>query len=105
DSLLVKDPAARVATADDAWESLEEILIRLLGPRWRRDAALPETPAAPPPSEPTFETSHWTSAVIDAEEIERLATAATTEPARGPRKCRRCPTRCPGRSRRRRRRP
>ncbi|MGN6869054.1 MAG: serine/threonine-protein kinase [Solirubrobacteraceae bacterium] len=38
DSLLVKDPAQRVRHALDAWESLEEIIVRLLGPLWRRDA-------------------------------------------------------------------
>jgi hypothetical protein len=38
DSLLVKDPAQRVRHALDAWESLEEIVVRLLGPLWRRDA-------------------------------------------------------------------
>jgi hypothetical protein len=38
DSLLVKDPEQRVRHALDAWESLEEIVVRLLGPLWRRDA-------------------------------------------------------------------
>jgi len=38
DSLLVKDPAQRLRHAIDAWESLEEIIVRLLGPLWRRDA-------------------------------------------------------------------
>jgi hypothetical protein len=38
DSLLVKDPAQRVRHALDGWESLEEIIVRLLGPLWRRDA-------------------------------------------------------------------
>ena len=40
DSLLVKDPRVRVRHALDAWESLEEIIVRLLGPLWRRDARL-----------------------------------------------------------------
>jgi len=40
DSLLVKDPRLRVRHALDAWESLEEIIVRLLGPLWRRDARL-----------------------------------------------------------------
>jgi hypothetical protein len=38
DSLVVKDPAHRVRHALDAWESLEEIIVRLQGPLWRRDA-------------------------------------------------------------------
>ena len=40
DSLLVKDPRDRVRHALDAWESLEEIIVRLIGPLWRRDARL-----------------------------------------------------------------
>jgi serine/threonine protein kinase len=40
DALLVKDPRDRVRHALDAWESLEEILVRLIGPLWRRDARL-----------------------------------------------------------------
>jgi serine/threonine protein kinase len=40
--LLVKDPAARTPSAAQAWDELEEIVIELLGPRWRREARLPE---------------------------------------------------------------
>jgi serine/threonine protein kinase len=40
--LLVKEPARRTSSAIQAWEELEEILIELLGARWRRDARLPE---------------------------------------------------------------
>ena len=43
--LLEKDPLARPASAMAAWEVLEDILLRLLGPRWRREARL-TTPAA-----------------------------------------------------------
>jgi serine/threonine protein kinase len=39
--LLVKDPKQRVQSANDAWDELEELLIGLLGPRWRRSARLP----------------------------------------------------------------
>ena len=42
DPLLVKDPADRARSAPQAWEELEEIIIGLLGPRWRREARLPE---------------------------------------------------------------
>ena len=38
--LVAKDPAARPQSAGDAWTSFEEALLRLLGPRWRRDAQL-----------------------------------------------------------------
>jgi serine/threonine protein kinase len=50
DRLLVKDPERRTRTATQAWDELEEIVLRLLGPRWRREARLtePRRPAATP---------------------------------------------------------
>src|SRR5947209_6100973 len=42
ETLLHKDPKERPASADDAWDDLEEIVIGILGPRWRRDARLVE---------------------------------------------------------------
>jgi hypothetical protein len=44
DRLLVKDPRGRVQSAVLAWDDLEEVLLDLLGPRWRRDAPLPVRP-------------------------------------------------------------
>ena len=38
--LLNKDPKDRPASAGEAWDKLEEIVIHLLGPRWRREARL-----------------------------------------------------------------
>jgi hypothetical protein len=58
DWLVQKEPDERPQSADDAWEGLENTLIDLLGPRWRREAALPVLagggptvpgPATPPP--------------------------------------------------------
>jgi serine/threonine protein kinase len=40
--LLVKEPTERTPSAAQAWDELEEIVIELLGPRWRREARLPE---------------------------------------------------------------
>jgi serine/threonine protein kinase len=40
--LLVKEPADRTRSAVHAWEELEEIVLAGLGPRWRREARLPE---------------------------------------------------------------
>ncbi|MGH2969504.1 MAG: serine/threonine protein kinase, partial [Solirubrobacteraceae bacterium] len=40
--LLVKDPGRRTRSATDAWDDFEEIIIGLLGPRWRRSARLLE---------------------------------------------------------------
>jgi hypothetical protein len=38
--LLTKDPKQRTQSAADAWDDFEEIVIGLLGPRWRRQARL-----------------------------------------------------------------
>src|SRR4051794_2580223 len=40
--LLVKEPAGRTQNAQEAWDDFEEILLSLLGPRWRREARLVE---------------------------------------------------------------
>jgi serine/threonine protein kinase len=50
--LLVKDPAERTRSATEAWEELEEIVLDLLGPRWRREARLPERGSAVDSSKP-----------------------------------------------------
>ena len=42
--LTAKDPKSRPESATAAWEEFEEILIGQLGPRWRREARLPEPP-------------------------------------------------------------
>src|SRR3954462_3621984 len=42
EKLLVKDPTQRTQSAADAWDDFEEIIIGLLGPRWRRSARLME---------------------------------------------------------------
>ena len=39
-SMLAKEPSARPPGASAAWDELEEIVVRLLGPLWRRDARL-----------------------------------------------------------------
>ena len=40
EALLVKDPLQRTQTAEQAWDELEEIVLTLLGPRWRRQTRL-----------------------------------------------------------------
>ncbi len=52
DSLLVKDPNKRVRHAVDAWESLEDIIVGLLGPLWRRNARLLDDQLAVSDAEP-----------------------------------------------------
>ena len=44
--LLVKDPDERTRSANEAWDEFEEIVIELVGPRWRRSAPLLESVAA-----------------------------------------------------------
>jgi serine/threonine protein kinase len=54
-SLLAKDPSERPPGASAAWHELEEIVVGLLGPLWRRDARLGEpdpTVEHPPPLTP-----------------------------------------------------
>jgi serine/threonine protein kinase len=50
--MLAKEPDDRFSGALEAWDALEGIVIEALGPRWRRDARLPEPvvpgEAAPP---------------------------------------------------------
>jgi hypothetical protein len=52
--MLAKDPDERFAGAEAAWEELEDVVLDLLGPRWRRDARLPvlETSVAGRPLTP-----------------------------------------------------
>ncbi|HMI72006.1 MAG TPA: protein kinase, partial [Solirubrobacteraceae bacterium] len=47
--LLVKEPEDRVQSASEAWDQLEEIVLALVGPRWRRQARLPAL--SPPPDD------------------------------------------------------
>jgi serine/threonine protein kinase len=47
DWLVSKEPAARPQSADEAWDRLEDTLIALLGPRWRREAPLPVLAGVP----------------------------------------------------------
>jgi serine/threonine protein kinase len=49
--LLVKEPEDRVQSASEAWEQFEEIVLELVGPRWRREALLPAL--TPPLDEPS----------------------------------------------------
>ncbi len=79
DALLVKDPQQRVRHAVDAWESLEDLIVSLLGPLWRRDArllddqiavsnAVPLTPA-PFESQPSIRTPTPASSPAVADEF------------------------------------
>src|SRR3954453_9129436 len=81
-ALLVKDPTARTQNAQDAWDDFEEILLSLLGPRWRREARLVErrdddSPGAKPLTPAPFP---GTSVGGDAsEEFKSFAWGAPTD--------------------------
>ena len=56
-AMIAKYPAARPAGAAAAWDRLEGVVSDALGPRWRRDAAIPEPdvdPAAPTEAAPVL---------------------------------------------------
>jgi predicted Ser/Thr protein kinase len=102
EGLLVKDPKKRIRSAADAWDDFEEIVLALVGPRWRRSAALvassqrpPDAPAGPhtppptaaarPPLMPTWEVPNWGPATSDAptrrlKDDEGAAVARTVMP-------------------------
>ena len=71
--LLKKDPKERPADGQEAWDGLEEIVIHLLGPRWRREARLPEEGA------PADEEARPLTPAPFSEERSQVSTA-TPEP-------------------------
>jgi protein kinase-like protein len=56
EALLVKEPTDRLGSASEAWDEFEEIVLGLVGPRWRRGARLAMTSdtarAVTPPTRP-----------------------------------------------------
>jgi len=56
EALLVKEPTDRLGSASEAWDEFEEIVLGLVGPRWRRGARLAMTSdaarAVTPPTTP-----------------------------------------------------
>jgi tRNA A-37 threonylcarbamoyl transferase component Bud32 len=70
DRLLVKDPAGRTQAAEQAWDELEEVVLALLGSRWRREARLvspSERPAARPLTPAAFASSGVQTPAAEAE--------------------------------------
>ena len=85
DRLLVKDPKQRTQNANDAWDEFEEIIIGLLGPRWRREARLREGSAqfdTPAPLTPApFQGTTADAAVSDEFQSFAWGNAVTPEQA------------------------
>jgi serine/threonine protein kinase len=73
--LLVREPTDRVSSATTAWEELEEIVIGLLGPRWRRDARLIDV-ANPDFSSKPLTPTHFVSQQITLQTIAPLEVRA-----------------------------
>src|SRR6201991_3929269 len=78
EALLVKEPTQRTQNAQEAWDEVEKILLRLLAPRWRREARLVERveegndgskPLTPAPFQ-------GTSTEMDSEEFKSFAWGA-----------------------------
>src|SRR4051794_1766962 len=85
--LLVKEPDQRTQNAQDAWDDFEEILLSLLGPRWRREARLVEArtgtnggakPLTPAPFQGT------NVGDVASEEFKSFAGGAPTDTAGSP---------------------
>jgi predicted Ser/Thr protein kinase len=91
DRLLVKEPADRTRSAPQAWDELEEIVLGVLGARWRREARLPDRgpmtitplPLTPAP----FESQHVPTpppapaAAAPASEFLTFGSPSAAEPA------------------------
>ena len=86
--MLVKDPTKRTQNANDAWDEFEEIIIGLLGPRWRREARLREGSAqfdTPAPLTPApFKGTTSDAAVSDQFQSFAWGNAVTPEAPPGP---------------------
>jgi serine/threonine protein kinase len=85
DALLAKEPSERPSGAAEAWDALEETLLELLGPRWRRGSALPELKAARRTETPAAFMSSIvdSSAFVDLERRRSAASLLTPPPGAG----------------------
>ena len=98
EQLLVKDPKERTQSANEAWDEFEELIIGLLGPRWRRAARLSQPagqvdtpkPLTPAPFEGTsvdsapsdeFQSFAWGQPVSDTGGAAAPPGPATPPPA------------------------
>ena len=84
--MLEKDPERRPAGAAEAWEEFEEIVLAILGPRWRRQARLVERPsgngaAARTPTTPAPSPVPLPLPQDSATQLEAPPTTAAPEPA------------------------
>jgi serine/threonine protein kinase len=83
EGLLQKEPERRPPSAQEAWYRLEEIVIGLLGPRWRREARLEDanrTDTPKPLTPAPFSTRRDGAAPADPVESARATPSTVREP-------------------------
>jgi hypothetical protein len=85
--LLVKEPKSRTQSANEAWDEFEEIMIGLLGPRWRRSARLlggsAEQVDTPKPLTPAPFEGTSADAAAPSDEFESFAWGTPAAPDTG----------------------
>ena len=81
DKMLAKRPEDRFQSADEAWVTLEDAVLELLGPRWRREARL-VLDGEPPRALRTLTPASFHSVTIDTPEPE-ADEAPAGRPSRG----------------------
>ena len=86
-TLLAKRPGDRFPSAESAWDELEDEVIKLAGPRWRRDARILGEPAPVPgpPHTPVTPTITDPPAAADPPPPRAAVLPATPPPAGQPR--------------------
>jgi hypothetical protein len=81
DAMVAKDPADRPPRAGDAWLQLEDAILAVLGPRWRRQARLLATPDEVSTAKPLTPAPFMS---ISGEGIDGSPAAAAGEPTGTP---------------------
>jgi serine/threonine protein kinase len=76
DTMLAKRPEDRFQSADEAWVALEDVVLELLGPRWRREARL-VLDDEPPRAKRTLTPASFRSVTLDTPPSESDGGAET----------------------------
>jgi hypothetical protein len=82
EALLAKAPEERVQSAGEAWDHLEEVVLGLEGPRWRRSTGLPDrTPVAAAPARRTGTTRTTPATMATSSRTVRYSRADAAAPS------------------------
>jgi hypothetical protein len=96
--MLAKAPEERYQSADEAWVELEDAVLELLGPRWRREARLTVEPGEERPKDgKSLTPAAFESASVEAVPVP-VAHTVTGEPAAVPAEATVAPKQQPQRS-------